>query len=173
MGLWQANQLCLRLEKTFRLNLNCHHVTEYISEKFSSIRFTVLRPWVPVDNRSASIQVMALSRPHAFTLTHWGRDKMAVILADNTFKYKFVKYFFFNSSKMSLKFVSQGPINNIPVPFRKRFGAEQTKSHYLNQWLYSLRTHIYLIELTNHKPVYSRQYSSLRLSVQSSIHCVV
>ena len=82
-------------------------------------------------------------------------------------------YFFSNSTKMSLKFVSQGPINNIPVPFRKRFGAEQTKSHYLNQWLYSLRTHIYLIELTNHKPVYSRQYSSLRLSVQSSIYCVV
>ena len=48
-------------------------------------------------------------------LTHWGQDKMAATLADDTFKRKFVNENILISIKISLKFVSKGPINNIPA----------------------------------------------------------
>ena len=51
----------------------------------------------------------------AHSLTHWGRDKMAATLADNTLKHKFVNENILISIKISLKFVSKGPINNIPA----------------------------------------------------------
>ena len=51
-------------------------------------------------------------------LTHWGQDKMAATLADNTFKYKFVNENVLISMKNSLKFVPEGPINNIQHCFR-------------------------------------------------------
>ena len=49
------------------------------------------------------------------SLTHWGRDKMAATLADDTFKRKFVKENILISIQISLKFVSKGPINNMPA----------------------------------------------------------
>ena len=48
-------------------------------------------------------------------LTHWGRDKMAATLADDTFKRKFVNENILISIIISLKFVSKGPINNMPA----------------------------------------------------------
>ena len=38
-------------------------------------------------------------------LTHWGRDKMATTLADDTFKWKFVNENVLILIKISLKFV--------------------------------------------------------------------
>ena len=46
-------------------------------------------------------------------LTHWGREKMAAILADDTFKCKFVNENILILIKISLKFVHKGPINNM------------------------------------------------------------
>ena len=40
---------------------------------------------------------------------------MAATLADDTFKRKFVNENIFISIKISLKFVSKGPINNMPA----------------------------------------------------------
>ena len=48
-------------------------------------------------------------------LTHWGRDKMATTVADDTFKHKFVNENILIPIKISLKFVSKGPINNMPA----------------------------------------------------------
>ena len=48
-------------------------------------------------------------------LTHWGRDKMAATLADDTFKRKFVNENILISMKIWLKFISKGPINNMPA----------------------------------------------------------
>ena len=55
---------------------------------------------------------MALTLPQ-WHLTHWGRDEMAATLADDTFKRKFVHESILISIKISLKFVSKGPINNM------------------------------------------------------------
>ena len=49
------------------------------------------------------------------TLTHWGRDKMAVTLADDTFKRKVVNENILISMKIWLNFVSKGPLNNVPA----------------------------------------------------------
>ena len=48
-------------------------------------------------------------------LTHWGRDKMAATLADDTFKCKFANENILISMKISLKFVHKGPIKNMPA----------------------------------------------------------
>ena len=48
-------------------------------------------------------------------LTHWGRDKMAATLADDTFICKFVNENILMSITISLKFFPKGPINNIPA----------------------------------------------------------
>ena len=45
-------------------------------------------------------------------LTHWGREKMGPILADDIFKCNFVDESFFNFDKILLNFVPDGPINN-------------------------------------------------------------
>ena len=47
-------------------------------------------------------------------LTHWGHDKMAATLADDTSKYKFVNEEVSVSAKNSLKFDLRRAINNIP-----------------------------------------------------------
>ena len=46
--------------------------------------------------------------------THWGRDKMAAI-PDDIFKCIFLNENAYISVKISLKFVSKGPINNYPA----------------------------------------------------------
>ena len=46
-------------------------------------------------------------------LTPWGRDKMAIIFADDIFICIFFNENIWISIKMSLKFVPKGPINNI------------------------------------------------------------
>ena len=51
--------------------------------------------------------------PGANEFTHWGRDKMAAIL--QTCNHIFVNENVKISIKFSLKFVSKGPINNIPT----------------------------------------------------------
>ena len=51
----------------------------------------------------------------AVILTHWGRNKMAATLAEDTFKRKFVNENILISMKIWLKFVSKGPINNMPA----------------------------------------------------------
>ena len=51
-------------------------------------------------------------------LTHWGRDKMAATLADDTFICKFVNENILISKKKSLKFIPKGPINNISALVR-------------------------------------------------------
>ena len=50
-----------------------------------------------------------------FILTHWGREKMAAILADDTFKCKFVNENILISIKILRKFVPKGLINNMPA----------------------------------------------------------
>ena len=47
-----------------------------------------------------------------FLLTHWGRDKMAAVLTDDTFNRIFMNENVRISIKISLQFVPQGPINN-------------------------------------------------------------
>ena len=54
-------------------------------------------------------------RASPLRLTHWGRDKMAATLADDTFKRRFANEDILISIKISLKFVSKGPINNMPA----------------------------------------------------------
>ena len=46
-------------------------------------------------------------------LTPWGRDKVAIIFADDIFICIFLNENIWISIKMSLKFVPKGPINNI------------------------------------------------------------
>ena len=48
-------------------------------------------------------------------LTHWGRDKMTVTLADDIFKCIFLKENVWISIKISLKFVPKVLISNIPA----------------------------------------------------------
>ena len=48
-------------------------------------------------------------------LAHWGRDKMAATLPDDTFKCKFVNDNILILIKISLNFVPKGPINNMPA----------------------------------------------------------
>ena len=48
-------------------------------------------------------------------LTHWGRDKMARHFADDVFQCIFLNENVWISIKISLKFVPQGSINNIPA----------------------------------------------------------
>ena len=48
-------------------------------------------------------------------LTYWGRDKMAANFLDDTFNRIFVNENVTILIKFSLKFVSNGPINNIPA----------------------------------------------------------
>ena len=48
-------------------------------------------------------------------LTHWGGDKMAPTLADDNLKCIFLNKDVGNLIKISLKFVSKGPMNNIPA----------------------------------------------------------
>ena len=50
---------------------------------------------------------------HESCLTHWGRDKMAVILADGIFKCIFLNENVYTLIQISLKFVPIGSINNI------------------------------------------------------------
>ena len=56
--------------------------------------------------------------------------------ADDTFKRIFLNENIRISMKISLKFVPNGPINNIlaSVPIMECLGADQATSHYLNQW---------------------------------------
>ena len=49
-----------------------------------------------------------------FSLTHWGRDKMAAISRQH-FQIDFLEWILWISIKMSLKFVPRGPIINIPA----------------------------------------------------------
>ena len=48
-------------------------------------------------------------------ITHWGRDKMAAIFSDDIFKCIFFSVNVWISLKISLSFVRNGPINNIPA----------------------------------------------------------
>ena len=48
-------------------------------------------------------------------LTHWGRDNMTALSADDTFKRISLNENVIISIKISLKFVPKGPINNIPA----------------------------------------------------------
>ena len=50
-----------------------------------------------------------------YCLTHWGRDKMAVILQTTLFKCIFLNENDRIAIKMSLTIVPKGPINNIPA----------------------------------------------------------
>ena len=75
-------------------------------------------------------------------LTHWSRDKMVATLADDTFKYKFVYENVLILIKISLRFVPNGPINNIPSLVQIMAWPDHATSHYLNQWWYSLLTHL-------------------------------
>ena len=45
-------------------------------------------------------------------LTHLSLDKMAAIMADDIFKYIFLKEKFCILNKISLKFIRKGPIDN-------------------------------------------------------------
>ena len=47
-------------------------------------------------------------------LTHWSRDKMAAIFADGMFQCIILNVNIWISNKISLEYVPQGPINNIP-----------------------------------------------------------
>ena len=47
--------------------------------------------------------------------SHWGRGKMAATLAGDIIKYKFVNENDLIAIKISLTFVPEGPINDIPV----------------------------------------------------------
>ena len=57
------------------------------------------------------LQLLFLFQCQGFVLTHWGWDKMAVI--SQTFSYAF------SWMKISLKCVSEAPINNIPALVQK------------------------------------------------------
>ena len=67
-------------------------------------------------------------------LTHWGWDKM-----DNISQMTFSTIFLSTKKvwvliKLSLKFVSKGPINNIPTLVQIMLGTVQVTSHKLVQW---------------------------------------
>ena len=85
-----------------------------VSTSGSFEKFTVNQ--APADRPEFYLQMEAKPMIEiVFKLTHWGRGKMAVTLADNTFKCKFVNENIWISIKVSLKCVPKGPINNMPA----------------------------------------------------------
>ena len=78
-------------------------------------------------------------------LTHWGRDKMAVIfqtIFSNAFSW--MKMFNFRLRFHWIVF-PRVQLTIFQHWFRWWLGAVQATSHYLNQWWYSLLTHICVI----------------------------
>ena len=71
-------------------------------------------------------------------LVHWHTEveKNRRHFADDIFKCIFLNVNVLISREIALKFVSYGPINNIPLLLKWWLGAVQATSHYLNQgWL--------------------------------------
>ena len=71
---------------------------------------------------NARIKISDISQSFAFyytliatQLTHWGRDKMAVIVADDIFKWIVLNKDDRILIQISLKFVPRSPIDNKPV----------------------------------------------------------
>ena len=58
------------------------------------------------------------------------------------FRCIFLNEYVWISIKISLKFVPEGPINNIPHWFRYWLGADEATSHYLDQCCSSLLTQV-------------------------------
>ena len=69
------------------------------------------------------------------SLSHWGRDEMDNVCAEDIFKCIFFNGNVWISIKISLKFVPEGEINSIPALVQRQWlGAVQATSHHLNQW---------------------------------------
>ena len=71
--------------------------------------------WLSKPLQSHSLTHTSVQRTWKVNLTHWGWDKMATTLADDTLKCKFVNENISISIKISLKFVPKCLINNIPT----------------------------------------------------------
>ena len=76
------------------------------------------------------------------TLTHWGRDKMEAILADDIFKCIFMNENVWIPIKISLKFVPKGPINNIPASVQIMAWHRPGDKPLSEPMMVSLTTHI-------------------------------
>ena len=74
-------------------------------------------------------------------LTYWGQDKMASMWLMPFSKYFLLKILVF--FKISLKFVTRGPMTDTQAFFRQWLGIEQGTSHYLNHGWLTLLTHLY------------------------------
>ena len=81
------------------------------------------------------MNVSAKRRPFCckICLTQWGRDKMAAV-SQTTFSSAFLWMKMFKFLWISLKFVSKGPIDNIPALVQIMAWRWHTTSHYLKQW---------------------------------------
>ena len=92
-----------------KIRLKCHNVPQLGQNEpdAAKIHLPDMQFSLPMAHRQQDISNNAL--------THWGRDKMAATLADDTFKCKFVNENILISIKISLKFVPTGPINNMPT----------------------------------------------------------
>ena len=75
-------------------------------------------------------------------LTHLLLDKMVAILVDGIFKCIFLDGNGWIPIQISLKFVPKRSVNNSQPLVHAMASTEQATSHYLNQWLLSLLTHI-------------------------------
>ena len=75
-------------------------------------------------------------------LTHWGRDKMATIFTDDIFKCIFLNEKVWIPIKISLKFVPEGSINNIPALVQIMAWRRPGDKPLSEPMMFSLPTHI-------------------------------
>ena len=115
------------------ISTGCSLQAIYLSSKWKCVDENM--PWVHASN---------LTRTRNNTKsTHWGRDKMAATLADDTFKCKFVN----ENILISIKKIHWSLFLMVQLTicqhwFRLWLGAVQATNHFLNQWCYNLPTHL-------------------------------
>ena len=81
---------------------------------------------------------------HTPLITHWGRDNMTDTFSDVIFKWIFLNEDVWILIKISLKFVSYGPINNIPALVQIMAWRRPGDKPLSEPMMVSLLTHIWV-----------------------------
>ena len=96
-------------------------------------------------------------------LTHWGRSKMAAVSQTTLFKSVFLNKIVLNSIKISLKFVPNGPINNIPALIQITAWRQPGDKPLSEPMMVKLPTHICVT-----RPQWVKSLNSLSVTVDNS-----
>ena len=137
---WKKTAQVLQYENSFsvpwewtymllRHALFTHACTSYMSNNILNKYQKELKLQAPIRYQhhlivTSQFQYIITVRPHqhhgnsTVCLTHWGRDKMAAIFADDMFKCIFLNENVWISIEISLKFVPKGSINKNPALFQ-------------------------------------------------------